>query len=140
MHEKLEQLLNKLKAERAEFQERLPHSSEDFHALWAETEQRWDKVQLQLRDAGLELASKAGGLIEEVEEELREFKQEASAKTWELHLKAKEEIHDLGEDVDKLQHKIVDKVTDVRLEVMEELHELSEEISSLYQKIRHRFD
>ncbi|QTR49841.1 hypothetical protein [Candidatus Thiothrix anitrata] len=140
MHEKLEQLLNKLKTERAEFQERLPHGSEDFHKLWDETEQRWDKVQLQLREAGLELASKAGGLIEDVEEELREFKQEAAAKTWELHLKAKEEIHDLGEDVDKLQHKVVDKIEDVRFEVMEELHELGEEISSLYQKLRKRFD
>ena len=140
MHEKLEQLLNKIKAERAEFQERLPHSSEDFHALWADTEQRWEKLQLQLRESGLSLVGKAGVLLEEVEGELREFKQEASAKTWELHLKAKEEIHDLGEDVDKLQHKLADKVEDVRLEAMEELHDLGEEISSLYQKIRHRFD
>ena len=63
MHEKLEQLLNKIKAERAEFQERLPHSSEDFHALWADTEQRWEKLQLQLRESGLSLVGKAGGLL-----------------------------------------------------------------------------
>jgi predicted nucleic acid-binding Zn-ribbon protein len=139
MHEKVEQLLAKLKAEREEFRVRMHLGNMDAHDEWEKAEGKWENLQGRLKHSGLVLAEKAGDLIEGFEEELRELKSGASATTWKLNMKAKEEIHDLGEDVDKLQHKIADKVEDVRLEVMEELHELGEEISGLYQKIRSRF-
>jgi peptidoglycan hydrolase CwlO-like protein len=110
MNEKLQQLLQKLGSERDDFRSGLHLVGTEVREEWDKVENKWQNMQLRLRDAGLE---------------------------W--NLKAKEEIHDLGEDVDKLQHKIGGKVEDIRLEVMEELHELGEEIAGLYQKIRRHF-
>ena len=138
MNEKLQQLLAKLKAERDEFQANHHLDQAHLQAEWQQAEDKWLNWQERLREAGLNVAGKAGRLLSEVEEELRELKEDATAAAWRLNLKTKEEIHDLGEDVDQLQHKLVDKVQDVRLEVEEELHELGEELVELYQKLRQR--
>ena len=138
MNEKLQQLIAKLKAERDEFQAHHHLNSQGWQEDWQHAEDKWLSWQERLREAGLNLAGKAGKLINEVEGELREWKDDAAEATWKLNFKAKDELHDLGEDVDQLQHKLSDKIQDLRLEVVEELHELGEEIAGLYEKIRRR--
>ncbi len=139
MHTKVEALLNRLKAERAGLSEHLNQWGGEAHQEWEKAEDKWLALQGRMRDSGLELAEKAGNLIENFEGELRELRDEASSMTWKLNFKTKDEIHDMGEGVDKLQHKVVDKLEDVRVEVMEELHDMGEEIAVLYGKIRGRF-
>lgn len=139
MHTKVEELLGRLKSERTVLSEHLSQWGEEAHKEWDKAEDKWVSLQARMRDSGLELAEKAGNLIEDFEGELRDLRENTSATTWKLNFKAKEELHDLGEDVDKLQHKVTDRLEDVRAEVMEELHDLGEEIASFYQKMRERF-
>ena len=110
MNEKLQQLIDKLAAERDEFRLKMHLGGMETREEWDKAETRWENLQLRLRDAGLALADKAGDLIEEVEDELRELKEEATEKAWKLNFKSHDEIHDMGEGVDRLQHKISDTV------------------------------
>lgn len=138
MHTKVEALLNRLKSERTALSGHLGLWGDEAHKEWDKAEDKWVALQARMRDSGLELAEKAGNLIENFEGELRELRNEASTATWKLNLKAKDELHDMGEGVDKLQHKVADRLGDVRVEVMEELHDLGEEIAGFYQKLRDR--
>lgn len=139
MNEKLQQLVDKLKVERDEFQAQHADQVNKWHSEWATAEDKWVAWQERLREAGLNWAEKAGKAIDNVENELQELKQEASDAAWKLNFKAHHELHDMGEDVDQLEHKLSDAVRDTRIEVTEELHELGEEIATLYAKLRARF-
>lgn len=110
MNEKLQKLLDQLSAERDDFRVSLHLLGMEAKEEWEKAENKWEAMQMRMRDAGLK-----------------------------MNLEAKEEIHDLGEEVDKWQHKFSDKWQDLRLEVKEELHEMGEELAETYQKIRHYF-
>lgn len=110
MKEKLQRLLNSLEGERDELRVRIHLMGMEVREEWDKAEEKWDNMQLRLRDAGMK-----------------------------LNLQAREEIHDLGEDVDELQHKLGDKVQDLKMEVVEEMHEVGEELADVYKKIRSYF-
>lgn len=110
MKEKLAQLLNSLESERDELRVRMHLMGMEVREEWDKAEEKWENMQLRLRDAGMK-----------------------------LNLKAKEEIHDLGEDVDELQQKLGDKVQDLKVELVEEMHEIGEEIAEAYKKVRSYF-
>lgn len=110
MKEKLQSLLNSLEGERDELRVRIHLMGMEVREEWDRAEEKWDNMQLRLRDAGMK-----------------------------LNLQAKEEIHDLGEGVDELQHKLGDKVQDLKMEVVEEMQEVGEELADVYKKIRSYF-